>query len=209
MQFNQGARVLTLDGKEAGHIDRVVIDPRTNEITYLVVRHGLLQRQDKVVPITTITTGQDGQLSVHVRSDDLELLPDYEDEQYVLADKAGEGDSPSAVYLYPPYPGGVPGIASYSSPYVTKTRLNIPAAAVALKEGAKVIARDKKEVGHVAQVLMSTPADQVTHFVIAKGFLVKEHRLIPVGWVDRLTENEVCLAIDSTTVDRLPVMEPA
>jgi uncharacterized protein YrrD len=207
MQFNQGARVLTLDGKEAGHIDRVVIDPRTNEVTHLMVRRGLLQRQDKVIPISVVTTGPNEVLSVHVRSDDLELLPDYQEEQYVQADKAGEGDNPSAVYLYPPYPGGVPGIATYSPAYVAKTHLNIPVAAVALKEGAKVIARDKKEVGHIAQVLMSTPADQVTHFLITKGFLVKENRLIPVGWVDRLAENEVHLAIDSNIVERLPVVE--
>ena len=32
MQFNQGAGVTTVDGKEAGHIDRVVIDPKTKEI---------------------------------------------------------------------------------------------------------------------------------------------------------------------------------
>jgi hypothetical protein len=80
-----------------------------------------------------------------VRSDDLELLPDYEEEQYVLGDKAGEGQTPSAVFLYPPYPGGVPGIANYSPPYVAKTHLNIPDDTVALKEGAKVIARDNKE----------------------------------------------------------------
>ena len=208
MQFSQGARVMTLDGKVAGHVDRVAIDAKTNEITHLVVRRGLLQRQDKVVPITIVTLGRDGQLSVHVRSDDLELLPDYKEEQYILAEKAREDQTPSAVFLYPPYPGGVLGIANYSPTDVTKTHLNIPVGTVALKEGAKVITRDKKEVGHVAQVLMSTPTDQVTHFVIVKGFLVKESRLIPVGWVDRLADNEVHLAIDSDTVERLPVVEP-
>ena len=110
--------------------------------------------------------------------------------------------------LYPPYPGGVPEIAHYGPPYVTKTHGNIPADTVALREGAKVISRDQIEVGHLTQVLMNTSTDQVTHFVIAKGFLVKENRLIPVGWVDRLADNEVHLAIDSNTVERLPVVEP-
>ena len=208
MQFNQGDRVLTLDGKEAGHIERVVIEPKTNKITHLVIRRGLLQKQDKVVPITTVVTGGDGQLSMHVRSDDLELLPDYKEEQYVMADNLEKGDPPSAVFLYPPYPGGVPGTASYGPHYVMKTHLNIPDDTVALKEGAKVIARDDKEVGHVAQVLTSNSADQVTHFLIGKGLLVKEHRLIPVGWIDRLADDEVYLAIDSSTVERLPVIEP-
>ena len=144
MQFNQGASMITLDGKEAGHIDRVVIDPKTNEITHLVVRRGLLQRQNKVVPISVVTSGDDGQLRMHVRSDDLELLPDYEEEQYIVADKGREDQRPSAVFLYPPYPGGVPGIANYSFTGVAKTHLNIPVGTVALKEGAKVISLLKK-----------------------------------------------------------------
>jgi hypothetical protein len=47
--------------------------------------------------------------------------------------------------------------------------LNIPDVTVALKEGAKVIARDNKEVGHVVQVLTHNSADQVTHFWSEKG----------------------------------------
>ncbi len=208
MQFNQGAKVMTLEGKEAGHIDRVVIDPKTNEVTHVVVRRGLLQRQAKVVPVTVVTAGRDGQLGLHVKSGELDLLPDYEEKQYISADSAEGGRTPSAVFLYPPYPGGTPGMASYSPHYITKTRLNIPEDTVALKEGAKVIARDEKEVGHVAQVLMGTPDDRVTHFVIEKGMLVKEHRLIPVEWVDRLTNDEVHLVVGSYTVERLPVVEP-
>ncbi len=208
MQFNQGANVMTRDGKEAGHIDRVVIDPKTNEITHLVIRRGLLQRKDKVVPINAVMNGREGKLIMHLKSDELEFLPDFEEERYILVDESRGGETPSAVFSYPPYPGGVPGVANYGPKYVAETHLNIPDKTVALKEGARVIARDEQEVGHVAQVLTSTPADQVSHFLIVKGLLVKEHRLIPVGWVDRLADDEVHLAIDSSAIERLPVIEP-
>ena len=208
MQFNQGASLITLDGKDAGHIDRVVIDPKTNEITHLVIRRGLLQKVDKVVPITAVTSGREGELTLHLKSDKWEFLPDFEEERYVLVEEGRGGETPSAILSYTPYPGGVPGVAQYGPKYIAETHLNIPDETVALKEGAKVITRDNKEVGHVAQILASTPDDRVTHFVVAKGALVKEQRLIPVGWVDRLADDEVYLAIDSRTVDRLPVIEP-
>lgn len=208
MQFKQGASVVTVDGKEAGHIDRVVIDPGSDEITHLVIQRGLLQRQDKVVPIATVTIEPEGQLMVHMKSDELALLPDLEEERYHLADEGRGDDAPSTGSVYPPYPTGVPGFAHYGPRYVAETHLNIPDNTVALKEGARVIARDNKEVGHVAQVLTSTPADRVTHFMIERGLLVKEHRLIPVKWVDRLADDEVNLAIDSSSVERLPVIEP-
>jgi uncharacterized protein YrrD len=209
MQFNRGASVVTLDGKEVGHIDRVVIEPKTKEITHLVIRRGRLQKEDKVVPISTITLGRDGQLTLHLQSADLEFLPTFEEEQYILVEDDQSGSTPSAVYLSPPYPGGVAGFARYGPKYVTETHFNIPDNTVALKEGARVIASDNNEVGHVAQVLTSTPADQVTHFLIVKGLLIKEHRLIPVGWVEGLTDDEVRLMVDSSTVERVPVVETA
>lgn len=209
MQFKQGASVVTVDGKEAGRIDRVVIDPDSDEITHLVIQRGLVQRKDKVVPIAAVTIERDGQLTVHMKSEELELLPDFEEERYSLADEGRGDDAAAATSVYPPYPAGVPGFAHYGPRYIAETHLNIPDNTVALKEGAKVIARDSKEVGHVAQILTSIPADRVTHFMIVKGLLVKEHRLIPVTWVDGLADDEVHLAIDSSTVERLPVIEPA
>jgi hypothetical protein len=142
---------------------------------------------------------------VHIKSDELARLPDFEEEWYSLADEGRGGDAPSAGSAYPPYPGGVAGFAYYGPRYVAESHFNIPDNTVPLKEGAKVIARDNKEVGHVAQILTSTPADRVTHFLIVKGLLVKEHRLIPVRWVDRLADAEVNLAVDSSTVERLPI----
>jgi uncharacterized protein YrrD len=58
-------------------------------------------------------------------------------------------------------------------------------------------------------MLTNPTGDQVTHFLVARGMLVKEHRLIPTTWVDRLTDDAVYLAIDSGTMDRLPVVEAA
>ena len=109
MQFKQGASLVTLDGKGAGHIDRVVIDPKTKEITHLVIQRGLLQKEEKVVPIILVTSGRDGQLSVHLEAR-TELLPAFEEEQYILVDEGQSGDTPSMVSLSPPYPGGVPGL---------------------------------------------------------------------------------------------------
>lgn len=209
MQFSRGASVVTLDGKTVGHIDRVVIEPESKEITHLVIQHGLLQKEDKVVPLCVITPGRDGQLTLHLHSADLEFFPVFQEEQYILVDEGRGGDLPTMVFWSPPYPGGVPGFASSGPRYVAETRLNIPANAVALKEGARVIASDNKEVGHVAQVLTGAPADHVAHFLIVKGLLVKEHRLIPVGWVERLADDEVQLAVDSDAVERLPVVETA
>lgn len=77
MQFKQGTHVYTTDGKDVGAIDRVVLDPRTDEVTHVVVRRGWLFTEDKVVPIDLIDQAVAEQ--VQLRSDvrDLDRLPEF------------------------------------------------------------------------------------------------------------------------------------
>lgn len=207
MQFNQNGSVFTADGKEAGHIARVVIDPQTNEVTHLVIRQGFLFTNDKVVPVEQVTAGPERQVALQLDSQQLANLPDFAETQYVTADNENRTDSPSAVFSYPPYPGGAPLLGSFAPKVLRETHLNIPPDTVPLKEGARVVSRDGDDVGHVEQVLTSPPADRVTHFLISKGLLVKEKRLIPVEWVDRLEEGTVYLAVQSSIVEKLPAIE--
>ncbi len=205
MRFNQRASVVTLDGKGVGHVDRVVIDPTTKEITHLVIQRGLLQKEDLVVPIEAITADRDGELTLHRQSSELQFLPAFEDERYVRVDENQDEDIPPTAALSPTYPGSVPGFVDYGPRYAAETHLNIPKNTVALKEGARVITHDNKHVGHVMQVLTNHSPDEVSYFLIVKGLMVKEQRLVPMSWVDRLADNEVQLEVDAEAVERLPV----
>ncbi len=209
MQFKQNESVYTTDGQQAGHIDRVVIDPRTNAVTHVVVRAGVLFTKDKVVPIEQIMPGPEGQLALQLDSQQLAELPDFAETHYVAVDDGQQGSSPPTVVSYTPYPGGTPVLSDPGPKLRKETHLNIPNDTVPLKEGARVIGQDSKEVGHVEQVLTSPPGDRITHFMIVKGLLTKERRRIPVDWVGALTDDEVQLAVKSDTVEKLSVIEVA
>ncbi|CAG0937530.1 hypothetical protein TFLX_06466 [Thermoflexales bacterium] len=208
MQFNRGANVVTSDGKGAGHVDRVVLDPKTKEITHLVIRRGLLQKEDRVVPINVVTSKYGGELTLELPSTEFEGLPVFEEEQLIPVNENQSGD-PSSTALSPAYPGGAAGFANTGPQYRRETHLNIPDQTVALKEGARVVDHDNVEVGQVAQVLTGTPPVEVSHFLIAKGLLVKEHRLIPAEWVESLRDDEVQLTVTADAVEKLPIVEPA
>ena len=209
MQFKQNESVYTTDGQHAGHIDRVVIDPRTNAMTHVVVRAGILFTKDKVIPVEQIIPGPEGQLALQLDSQQLAELPDFAETHYVAVDEGNQGGAPPTVVSYPPYAGGAPLVADVGPKMRKETHLNIPDNTVPLKEGARVIGLDGKEVGHVEQVLTSPPGDRITHFIIVKGLLTKERRQLPAGWVGSLTDDEVQLAVKSDMVEKLPVVEAA
>jgi uncharacterized protein YrrD len=221
MQFKQGVSVYTLDGKEAGHVDRVVLEPKTNEITHLVIRKGLLIKEDKVVPVGLVEAAKEERVTLRLDREQLEQLPNFEETDYVpLTDDDPEwerarpaltgpvGVTAPAMYWYPAY-GGTPLPGYPASGYVAETRTNIPEGTVAVKTGAKVVTRDDKDVGDVVQLLTDLYDDRVTHCLISKGLLLKEKKLIPVGWIESWSDDEVRLSVGAKTIERLPVFEQA
>lgn len=210
MQFKKGAEVFSGVGEKIGTLDRVVIDPRTREVSNLVVGKGILFRTDKVIPIALVDLDIEDRIVLKKTNQDiLEDFPDFETVHYVPLDETDNPyqDGIEASYWYPPVN---PGLAmsnhvGYSIPeFVLKTEKDIPEGTVALEEGAKVISRDGKHVGNVEQVITESQGNRVTHLVISEGFLLKERKLVPAVWVEKVAEDEIHLSVESGLFEWLP-----
>lgn len=215
MQFKQGVSVYTIDEKEAGHIDRVVIEPKSKRVTHIVIRKGVLLTEDKVVPLNLIATGNAERINLRLKSKEVDQLPDFIETHYVVLneDELGpefkrEANFAPAIYWYPAYPEA-PLMPYREPPYLPEVKMNIPSGTVAVREGAKVVTRDEKHIGNVEQVFSDARTNRVTHFVIAKGIVLREKKMVPVGWIDTLNENEVRLAVRARLVEELPSLEHA
>jgi uncharacterized protein YrrD len=223
VQFRKDANVLTATDDKVGEIERVVVDPRTKEVTHIVVRKGFLFTEDKVVPVNLIASAQGDTVRLREDAGDLERLPDFIDEHFVVVDErelARTGAPPTyypplgPVYWYPPFgnvtvPAPIGDTGPAEPPYVVETERNIPEKAVALKEGAEVISADGEQVGDVELVLTGPEADRVTHFVITQGLLLKERKLIPYHWVSKIDEERVHLVVGSHFLESLPEYQMA
>lgn len=213
MELKEGTSVFTPSGEEVGKIKRFVIDPGTKQVTHVVVEKGWLLREDKVVPIKMINSANEERVELDQQVEDYNLLPPFEETHYVEApEKEDYGQSAThapPAFWYPPVgyiasPTYGPNI--YNWPPV-ETKLNIPEHTVPLKEGATVVSADDKDVGDLERLFVSSDNDQVTHFVISQGLLLKERKLVPAHWVDRVEESKVHLTVSADLLDRLPAYE--
>ena len=210
MRFKKGAEVFSGEGEKIGTLNRVVIDPRTREVSSLVVGKGILFRTDKVIPITLVDLDIEDRIVLKKTNQDIvEDFPDFETVHYVPLDDPANPyhDDIEASYWYPPVYFGWPtgNYAGHPMPqFVLKTDQDIPEGTIALEEGAKVISRDGEHVGNVEQVITESQANRVTHFVISEGFLLKERKLVPAVWVAKVAEDEIHLSIESSLFERLP-----
>jgi uncharacterized protein YrrD len=203
MRLKQHATVVTSEGKVVGHIDRVVIDPRTKEISHVVIRKGFLFIEARVVPLSLIQFATEAWVMLREDAGDLQTLPVFEETHYL---SAGEGSGADArpLFWYQPVDNLRPVIPGGAAPrHIPETKINIPDEAVAVSAGAKVISADDKHVGNVEEMLTDPQADRVTHLVISKGLLLKERKLVPTSWVSEIGEEKVCLAVGSRLLDEL------
>lgn len=241
MQFKKSAPVYTADEQQVGAVDRVVLDPQTNEISHLVIRQGWLFTEDKVVPIELVDTATAERVQLRSGIKNLDQLPQFEEVYYIPYDEnaekaepapqapshAADTDTPAdeddkdttttyttvtdafSLYGYPPlglaWPEHDLGYYGYLDElYTVKVKRHIPTGTVALKEGANVVDSQGERVGSVKRVFTNEETGQVTHLLIAEGWLFKEERLIPFGWVKTIGDEEVQLHVKTDVLNRLP-----
>jgi len=215
MQLKEGASVYTSDGRKVGKIDRVVIDPKTKEVIGIAILKDGLLPEDKIVHISLIGAATEDRVTLRLREDKLDQLPEFEETHYIPL-TGDDKDLPvkysDAVYWYPPLGAGWWDFPTFlgipNPPYAVETKRNIPEDAVPLKERAKVIAADNKHVGNVKEILTDALTDRVTHIIITEGVLFKEQKLIPISWVGRITEDAVYLHVTSKLLEDLHEYRP-
>lgn len=240
MQFKKDAPVYTADEQQVGAVDRVVLDPQTNEVSHLVIRQGWLFTEDKVVPIELVDIATAERIQLHRGIKNLDELPPFEEVYYI---PQGEGDVTAAnntqgtqpdadataatdedkattttyttvtdaftLYGYPPlglaWPEHDLGYYGYLDElYTVKVKRHIPTGTVALKEGAVVVDSQGERVGFLKRVFTNEETGQITHLLIAEGWLFKEERLLPFAWVKTIGEDEVQLFVKADILNRLP-----
>jgi uncharacterized protein YrrD len=218
MQFKENAEVQTKDGRKVGRIDRVVIDPKTKNVTHMVIKKGFLFTQDKLISVEDVDSTSEAQVVLKKEAAGPDEFPDFEEKHHIplnnvefLWKQQREGYARSSVWYY-----AYPGVAWWGggiypeypkSQFIVKTERNIPPDTVALEEGAKVISADGEHVGNVERIFYEPEEHRVTQLLVSKGMLMREKKLIPTPWVDSVLEEEIRLSVDSELIRDLPVYD--
>ncbi len=216
LQLKEGTGVFTPDGRRVGDIDRIVLDPDTQEVTHVVVKQGWLLPEDKVLPMSMVRSATKDRVVLRDDAPDFEQLPPFESQHFVEVENGKNPDGSlisvgwqPSYYWYPPlgylgYPAY--GLNPNAWPPIA-TQRNIPDYTVALREGSQVIGSDGKHLGHVERLFLEEDSDKVSHLLISHG-LLPDRKLIPVGWVKSVEEDRVQLSVPSGVVRGLRSYEP-
>jgi sporulation protein YlmC with PRC-barrel domain len=175
MRLDLDAKVRARDGEDIGSVDRAVVDPRTNEVTHIVVRTGTIFGRDIMVPRVDLERGSlDGDtIQLDLTKDELKALPDFVMEQYgapppTWVAPAGYG-FPSTGYAWPiavdPMMGPVPMMLPEDE---RDTETEDPDK-VTIAKGALVLDRHSDDIGVVDDVRFDADTGRLQGFVLRVG----------------------------------------
>ncbi len=220
MKLTADAKVVLADGKEIGKVSRFVLDPRSKEITHVVVEHGLLEAREFVLPMDQISHMEEDRLVVKEGVTNVEGFSAFQPDYYVDASASQpmtsstpfiSADPGLRMYFY--YPPVITGI-NVTNPLplsgadeikvVKEGNHNTPEGTVILQEGAKVFSVDGHYLGDVEKLFVDTKSHKATHFLITKGIFFKESKLIPSDWVETMDEDDVRLTMKEEVLEKLP-----
>ncbi len=209
MQFKHGAEVVTAQGHRVGSVDRVVMDPNTKEVSAIVVRKGVLFVDDKLVPVSRITSATVNHVTIDVA--DFDQLPNFIETEYIGIGVPQEEVLEEAVmaeplYWYPPIGSamwGYPPMTGYPPELPVAGHKQIPEGLIALHEGARVMSSDGRHVGDIERVITEEADNRVTHFVLTKGLLFPEKKLLPMAWVKAVDDEQVQLNVETAILEQV------
>jgi len=214
MQFYRNSEVFSKNNEKIGTSERIVIDPKTKEVTHLVVDKGFLFSDDKLVPVELVDHAMDDQIFLNVTEDQLDDMQDFEETFHINSSQVSQvlsrDDSQPAreMLAYPPVNAHWWIQAGYPLPnYVKHTVQYNPDGTVPLKEGADVYASDDEKIGQVDAFLTEPSENRISHILISQGILFEKKVLIPSIWISRVMEDKIHLVVDRDLIERLPEYE--
>jgi len=79
----EGASVTSSDGEHVGEVMELFSDEATNRVTHLLISHGLLFKNRKLIPSNWIKIAGEDEVMLNVTTSVVDGLPDYQTEAHV------------------------------------------------------------------------------------------------------------------------------
>jgi sporulation protein YlmC with PRC-barrel domain len=195
MDMPVNAEVQCVDGA-CGRSTYVVLKPRMDEVTHLVVKEKQAPHIERLVPIDMVEETTADLIRLRCNADELSKMQPFMKVEYVEVD-------------FPPYVGGPYLMEPYGvlgPEQVAVLHESVPAGELAVRRGTRVEATDG-QVGRVDEFLVSPKTERITHLVLREGHLWGQRDVtIPVSEIEHIEEDCVYLKLDKQGVEALPAV---
>ena len=212
--LRHGAPVFTSEGRQVGDLHAVVVDPRDNEVTHIVVNTGPHFPEpgfgvpDLVeVPIDQMEGAEESGVYLQVNREAFRAMPEYADRDYLPSAESEKGE---------PEPGGparfvwnlgvamVASLASIGGVAVPREKFRKARFERHILNDAPVWRTDpEKHIGDVERVLVDEDSDEIRALVIKRGVVFPHDVILPIERVTEILDGVVHVDVSDAELDTL------
>jgi sporulation protein YlmC with PRC-barrel domain len=204
--LRHGARVESADRKEVGRLHSVVVDPRDNEVTEIVVNAGPHFPEPGFgspelinVPIDLMEDAGEEKVVLSCSQEELRSLPRHVETDFTPAVTPTE-EAPKSDAAHFLWNTGVALAASFAN---TLTGIAMPAERVQKASFGREILNDvpvwrmepHEHIGDVERVLVDEETDEIKDLVIRRGALFHEDVVLPIRYVTEILDGVIRVQI--------------
>jgi sporulation protein YlmC with PRC-barrel domain len=208
MRIVFGAPVRSSDGREVGTIDRLILDPATDDLKAIAIRCGGPLQHDIEVPIGAVRPGPDGALRLTTPASRLEQFPPFIESNYTAAPaayaRAALASDEAAVLIgslcASPPRERPPSVVEAGERLVRMFSEQDLANAV-VGRGSAVRDRAGRRVGKVGDLTFDDATGHLTGVTIRRGVAAAETLALPAGLVARVDDGVIELTVDAAWLD--------
>jgi len=203
MQIRMNVKVQCKDGPEGhsvGHTAAIILDPKTQEVTHVVVKGSGSLLGEYLVPAAAIDKSTQHEMTLNWSLNQLAAAPRFDKVMAV----GGDDSAPTGAALFWPY-AGVDLLDDTVAPPPAFFQIEeTPNGEMAVHVGAHVEAADGR-IGTVDEFIIDRKSSAVTHIVLRHGHLWgKREILVPVHDIDHIKDDTVHLKLSKADIEELP-----
>jgi osmotically-inducible protein OsmY len=202
LDLHIGAQVHCKD-QPCGKLVKLVVDPQTQQVTDLIVEKGLLLKQRRVLPITTVERVTEQEICLTIHSHEVSSYPEYH--QVVIKEPASDGQGYSSATTLGP------GFGTVSERVVPLVRRRVHqgiAAGKAVIGPGTGVENQRKTLGHVDHVVVDTQTGQITQLILRNGNFFPEYVVIAAEQIKDVDEQDVFVAVTDAELAQLSRYKP-
>ncbi len=178
-----------------GHSTEVVLDPKTDKVTHVVVKEHHAPHTERLVPVSLVKDTTPHLILLRCSQDKLAQL-----EPFVTLETLQR-----QVPHYIADLGGIP-VSVPETQWVTRKHKAVPWGELDVRWRARIEAIDG-HVGRLDEFLIEPETEHITHLVMREGHLWGEKNVaIPVSEIDRIEETVIHLKLDKMGIEALPAI---
>ncbi|MCE5207700.1 MAG: hypothetical protein LLG42_05240 [Chloroflexi bacterium] len=191
IQIPLNAQVSCLDG-ECGQSQELIIDPKDQRVTHLVVKERTKEQIERLVPIGMISGTGENTISLCCNKDDLSGFEIFCERDVVMRhmDNVVHGEK-GTYYSYP------------VTRQIVIENKSIPKGKLSFDQNTYIEASDGR-VGKLERMLIDPNTTSITHFVVNEGSLLGPREVnVPVTAIDHFTSDAIFLNLSKKEIREL------